>query len=88
MFIVYLILFGGPFAATLQPPSVFVHIMSKLPAFSSFVLPFERMWVCGRRDSLRVSDQASDLSLKTSDRGTPTFGKTQPALAPRLIQSG
>ncbi len=68
VFVVYLILLGGLFAAMLQPPSVFGHIMSKLPAFSYFVFPFEPMWVYARRGSLKVGDLAPDFSLKTADR--------------------
>jgi hypothetical protein len=65
---VYAILVGGLYAAMLQPPAVFSHIMSKLPTFSYFLFPFEPMWLVARRGHLRRGDAAPDFTLRTSDR--------------------
>ena len=64
---VYLALTGGLFWAMLQPPAVFGHIMSKLPAISYFMFPFEPMWLYARRGHVKVGDPAPDFALKTAD---------------------
>jgi hypothetical protein len=65
--IIYAILAAGLFLAMLQPPAVFGHLMSKLPAVTYFLFPFEPMWLVARRGTLKVGDAAPDLSLKTLD---------------------
>ena len=50
--VVYMVLLGGLFAAMLQPPAVFGHVMSKLPAVAYFLFPFEPMWLVARRGQL------------------------------------
>lgn len=65
--IVYTMLVSGLFVAMLQPPTVFGHIMSKLPAASYFLFPFEPMWLLARRGHLKVGDVAPDFKLTTSD---------------------
>jgi hypothetical protein len=60
---VYGVLATGLFWAMLQPPSVFGHIMSKLPPFSYFLFPFEPMWLYARRGNLKVGDMAPDFEL-------------------------
>ena len=64
---VYLVLLGGLFVAMLQPPAVFGRIMSKLPAVSYFLFPFEPMWLIARRGELKVGELAPDFALKTAD---------------------
>ncbi len=64
---VYVVLLGGLFWAMLQPPVVFGHIMSKLPAFSYFLFPFEPMWLYARKGKLKMGDMAPDFELKTAD---------------------
>ncbi len=66
--VVYVILLGVLFAAMLQPPAKFGHIMSKLPALTYFLFPFEAMWLRARRGNLKVGDMAPDFALKTADR--------------------
>jgi hypothetical protein len=66
-FVIYAILMGGLFLAMLQPPAVFGHVMSKLPAVTYFLFPFEPMWLIARRGTLKIGDVAPDLSLKTVD---------------------
>ena len=66
--VVYAILLGALFAAMLQPPAKFGHIMSKLPAVTYFLFPFESMWLMARRGNLQVGDMAPDFALKTADR--------------------
>jgi hypothetical protein len=66
--VVYTTLVSGLFVAMLQPPAVFGHIMSKLPAVSYFLFPFEPMWLLARRGHLKVGDTAPDFTLKTTDR--------------------
>jgi len=68
---VYVMLLSGLFVAMLQPPTVFGHIMSKLPAVSYFLFPFEPMWLLARRGHLKVGDVAPDFKLKTSDSSAP-----------------
>jgi hypothetical protein len=63
---VYLVLLGGLYVAMLQPPAVFGRVMSKLPAFSYFLFPFEPMWLMARRGHLKVGDAAPDFALKTA----------------------
>ena len=65
---VYVILLGGLFASMLQPPAKFGRIMSKLPAMTYFLFPFESMWLMARRGNLQVGDMAPDFALKTVDR--------------------
>ena len=65
--VVYSMLVSGLFVAMLQPPTVFGHIMSKLPAVSYFLFPFEPMWLLARRGHLKVGDVAPDFKLTTSD---------------------
>ena len=65
--VVYLALLSGLFVAMLQPPAVFGHFMSKLPALSYFLFPFEPMWLVARRGHLKVGDAAPDFALKTAD---------------------
>jgi hypothetical protein len=65
--VIYAALLAGLFAAMLQPPAVFGHVMSRLPAFTYFLFPFEPMWLIARRGTLKVGDMAPDLSLKTLD---------------------
>ena len=65
--VVYMVLLSGLFAAMLRPPAVFGRIMSKLPAVSYFLFPFEPMWLVARRGHLKVGDAAPDFALKTSD---------------------
>jgi hypothetical protein len=65
--VIYTILVGGLFLAMLQPPAVFGHFMSKLPAVTYFLFPFEPMWLIARRGTLKVGDVAPALSLKTVD---------------------
>ena len=65
--VVYTMLVSGLFVAMLQPPTVFGHIMSKLPAVSYFLFPFEPMWLLARRGRLKVGDVALDFKLTTSD---------------------
>jgi hypothetical protein len=60
----------GLFLVMLQPPAVFGHVMSKLPAVAYFLFPFEPMWLVARRGRLQVGDTAPDFALKTSDRST------------------
>lgn len=64
---VYVALLGGLFAAMLQPPAVFGRFMSKLPAVTYFLFPFEPLWLVARSGRLKVGDAAPDFSLKTSD---------------------
>lgn len=66
--VVYVMLLGGLFAAMLQPPVVFNHIMAKLPSVSYFFFPFEPMWLVARRGHVRVGEMAPDFNLKTTDR--------------------
>jgi len=66
--VVYVVLLGGLFAAMLQPPAVFGYVMSKLPATSYFLFPFEPMWLVARRGQVKVGDVAPDFALKTADR--------------------
>jgi len=69
--VVYSMLVSGLFVAMLQPPTVFGHIMSKLPAVSYFLFPFEPMWLLARRGHLKVGDVAPDFKLTTSDSSAP-----------------
>ena len=64
---VYLALLSGLFVGMLQPPTVFGHFMSKLPAVTYFFFPFEPMWLVARRGHLKVGDVAPDFALKTTD---------------------
>jgi hypothetical protein len=66
--VLYVILTSGLFLVMLQPPTVFGHVMSKLPSFSYFLFPFEPLWLVARRGTLKVGDMAPDFSLKKSDR--------------------
>ena len=66
--IVYMTLLSGLFVAMLRPPAAFGQIMSKLPAVTYFLFPFEPMWLVARRGHLKVGDSAPDFALKTSDR--------------------
>jgi hypothetical protein len=66
--VVYVILTSGLFITMLQPPAVFGHVMSKLPAVAYFLFPFEPMWLVARRGHLQVGNVAPDFALKTSDR--------------------
>ena len=66
--VVYMVLLSGLFVAMLQPPVVFGRIMSKLPAFSYFLFPFEPMWLIARRGRLKVGEPAPDFTLQTLDR--------------------
>ena len=65
--VLYLILASGLFVAMHQPPPVFGHIMSKLPAVSYFLFPFKPMWLVARGGTLKVGDAAPDFELKTAD---------------------
>jgi hypothetical protein len=65
--VVYVTLTTGLFVVMLQPPAVFGHLMSKLPAFAYFLFPFEPMWLVARRGHLQVGSPAPDFALKTSD---------------------
>jgi hypothetical protein len=65
--VVYVFLLGGLFAAMLQPPARFGHIMSKLPSVTLFLFPFETMWLVARKGNLKVGDMAPDFALKTAD---------------------
>jgi hypothetical protein len=65
--VIYAALVAGLFLTMLQPPAVFGHVMSKLPAVTYFLFPFEPMWLIARRGTLKVGDVAPDLSLKTLD---------------------
>ena len=65
--VIYAILAGGLFLVMVQPPAVFGHFMSKIPAVTYFLFPFEPMWLIARRGTLKVGDVAPDLSLKTVD---------------------
>ena len=65
--VVYGVLTGGLFVTMLQPPAVFGHVMSKLPAVTYLLFPFEPMWLVARRGALRVGEVAPDFSLKTMD---------------------
>ena len=64
--VVYVALLGGLFFEMLQPPAVFGHFMSKLPALTYFLFPFEPMWLIARRGRLKVGDAAPEFSLKTA----------------------
>ncbi len=64
--VVYVALLGGLFYEMIQPPPVFSHFMSKLPALTYFLFPFEPMWLVARRGHLKVGDAAPDFSLKTA----------------------
>jgi len=66
--VVYVMLLGGLLVAMLQPPPVFGRIMSKLPAVSYFLFPFEPLWLFARRGHLKAGDPAPDFALKTADR--------------------
>jgi hypothetical protein len=66
--VVYTMLTGGLFAVMLKPPYVFGHFMSKLPAMTYFLFPFEPMWLVARRGNLKVGDMAPDFALKTAGR--------------------
>jgi len=66
--VVYMVLLSGLFIAMLQPPAVFGRIMSKLPAFTYFLFPFEPMWLIARRGHLKVGQPAPDFALQTLDR--------------------
>lgn len=68
--VIYLALATGLFAMMFQPPAVFGHFMSKLPAFTYFLFPFEPMWLVARRGNLKVGDMAPDVELKTTDRSS------------------
>ncbi len=70
LLVVYVILLVGLFAAMLRPPAVFGHIMSKLPAVSYFLFPFEPMWLVARRGKLKVGNLAPDFALKTTDHSS------------------
>jgi hypothetical protein len=67
---VYMMLMGGLFAVMLKPPAVFGHFMSKLPAVTYFLFPFEPMWLVARRGNLKVGDLAPDFALKTTDHSS------------------
>lgn len=43
---VYALLLCGMFAAMLQPPATFGHIMRKMPAATYLMFPFKPMWKC------------------------------------------
>ena len=64
---IYVVLLSGLFVAMRQPPAVFGHLMSRLPAVTSFLFPFEPMWLVARRGHLQVGDVAPDFALKTTD---------------------
>jgi hypothetical protein len=64
---VYVMLLGGLFMEMLGPPAAFGHFMSKLPAATYFLFPFEPMWLLARRGHLKVGDAAPDFALKTTD---------------------
>ena len=64
---VYAAMTGGLYYEMTQPPAAFGHFMSKLPALSYFLFPFEPMWLMARRGNLKVGDAAPDFSLKTPD---------------------
>ena len=64
---VYAALTGGLYYEMTQPPVVFGHFMSKLPALSYFLFPFEPLWLMARRGTLKVGDAAPDFALKTPD---------------------
>ncbi len=68
--LIYMSLATGLFVMMLQPPAAFGHFMSKLPAFTYFLFPFEPMWLLARRGNLNVGDVAPDLELKTTDRAS------------------
>lgn len=68
--VIYVALATGLFIMMLQPPAVFGHFMSKLPAFTYFLFPFEPMWLVARRGNLKVGDMAPDIELKTTDRSS------------------
>lgn len=68
MVIVYVVLTTGLFVTMLQPPAVFGHVMSKLPAVAYFLFPFEPMWLVARRGHLALGSPAPDFALKTADR--------------------
>lgn len=61
---IYTALLGGLYREMVQPPAVFGHFMSKLPAISYFLFPFEPMWLAARRGQLKVGDSAPDFALK------------------------
>lgn len=63
----YAALLSALFVAMLKPPAAFGHFMSKLPAFTYFLFPFEPMWLVARRGHLKVGDMAPDFALKTTD---------------------
>jgi hypothetical protein len=65
--VVYGVLTSSLFVTMLQPPAVFGHVMSKLPAVAYLLFPFEPMWLVARRGALRVGDAAPDFSRKTMD---------------------
>lgn len=67
LLVVYVIALGGFFAAMRQPPAVFGHMMSRLPAVTYILFPFEPMWLVAREGKLQVGDVAPDFALKTVD---------------------
>jgi len=67
LLVVYVISLGGLFAAMRQPPAVFGHMMSRLPAVTYILFPFEPMWLVAREGKLQVGDAAPDFALKTAD---------------------
>jgi len=66
--VVYVLLLTGFFAAMVQPPAVFGHVMTKVPELAFMVFPFKQMWFVARKGHLNEGDQAPDFSLQTSDR--------------------
>lgn len=67
LFAVYIALLAGLYWAMRQPPSVFGRIISKLPAVTFWVFPFEPMWLIARKGNLKVGEMAPDFALKTKD---------------------
>ena len=66
--VVYMLILTGLFAAMVQPPAVFGHVMTKVPELAFMVFPFKQMWFVARKGRLNTGDAAPDFSLQTSDR--------------------
>src|SRR5712692_481499 len=67
LLVVYVISLCGFFAPMRQPPAVFGHMMSRLPAVTYILFPFEPMWLVAREGELHVGDPAPDFALHTVD---------------------
>jgi len=65
--VIYSIVVAGFYFAMCQPPGVFSSVMARTPGILFTAVPFRQMWLRARAGTLKVGDQAPDVSLETLD---------------------